>query len=198
MNKSESITKISADLLKAQTEMGNATKDSRNPFYKSSFATLNSVREAIIPVLNKNNISIIQPMKILDGRTLIETVMLHSSGEWISSETPVVVAKLNDPQAEGSGQSYARRYSLMSMLNIAAEDDDSEAAMGRKSNTKPIPVKLEEHKVVEAKFDGTKQAEAITEGPENKPVAEAPKKAKPSFNKKKVDVKPEVKETEEW
>lgn len=132
MNKSESIVKIASALLRAQQEMGNATKDSRNPFFKSTYATLNAIREATLPALNKHGIAVLQPMKLVDGRTVIETILLHESGEWVSSETPVVVSKLNDPQAEGSGQSYARRYGLQSLLNIGAEDDDAEAGMGRK------------------------------------------------------------------
>lgn len=137
MNRSESITKISAALVKAQALMGDATKDSKNPFFKSSFATLNAIREAVMPALNANGIAVLQPMKTVDGRTAIETVLLHESGEFISGETPVVVAKQNDPQAEGSGQSYARRYGLQALLNVGTVDDDGEAAMGRVQRPAP-------------------------------------------------------------
>ena len=51
MNRSESIGKISAALVKAQSEMGSAVKDAKNPFFKSSYADLNAIREATIPVL---------------------------------------------------------------------------------------------------------------------------------------------------
>ena len=131
MNRSESIIKISQALVKAQAAMGGAVKDSKNPFFKSTYATLNSIREATMPHLNANGITVLQPMKIVEGRTVIETVLLHESGEFLSSDTPVVVAKQNDPQAEGSGQSYARRYGMQSLLNIGAVDDDAEAGMGR-------------------------------------------------------------------
>jgi len=131
MNGTTSIAKISAALVKAQVQMGAATKDSKNPFFKSSYATLNAIREAVMPALSANGIVVLQPMKILEGRTIIETILLHESGEYLSSETPVVVAKQNDPQAEGSGQSYARRYGLQSFLCVGAEDDDGEKSMGR-------------------------------------------------------------------
>jgi hypothetical protein len=52
MNRSDSITKIASALVKAQGAMGNAVKDSKNPFFKSNYADLNAVREACLPALN--------------------------------------------------------------------------------------------------------------------------------------------------
>lgn len=135
MNKSESIVKIASALLKSQREMGNATKESKNPFFKSSYASLNAVREAVTPALNANGITVLQPTVELNGKSYVETLLLHESGEWISGLTEVVAAKINDPQAAGSGISYSRRYGLQSLLSIGAEDDDGEAAMGRNKPT---------------------------------------------------------------
>lgn len=139
MNKSENITKLAVALVKAQSEMGNASKDSKNPFYKSSYADLNAIREVSIPVLNANQISVLQPTTSIDGKAFVETVLLHESGEYLSSLTEIVVGKQNDPQAHGSGVSYARRYGLQSLLNIGAQDDDGEKSMNR--DTKAIPTK---------------------------------------------------------
>lgn len=137
MNRSDTIAKIAAALVKAQSEMGNAVKDSRNPFFKSKYADLNAVREACIPVLNKHGVSVLQPTSVVDGKLYVETLLLHESGEFISGLYEVVVGKANDPQALGAAISYSRRYGLQSMVNIGADDDDAEAAMGR--NTKPAP-----------------------------------------------------------
>lgn len=139
MNRSESVTKIAEALVKAQRSMGNATKDSKNPFFKSSYATLNAVREAVIPALNENDITLMQPTVELDGKFYVETLLLHISGEFVSGLTEVVVAKDKDPQAVGSGISYARRYGLSALLCIGAEDDDAEAAMDRKKSAKSNP-----------------------------------------------------------
>jgi hypothetical protein len=128
---SNTIGKIAAALLKAQRNMGDATKGSKNPFFKSSYADLNSVREAATPALNAEGIVLLQPTVHLEGKNFVRTLLLHESGEWLSSDTEIVQAKLNDPQAHGSGLSYARRYGLQSFLNIGAVDDDSELAMGR-------------------------------------------------------------------
>lgn len=140
MKTSETIDKISAALVKAQSEMGNASKDAKNPFFKSKFADLNAIREAAIPVLNLNGISVLQPMTMIDGRTFVETVLLHSSGQFISSMTEIVVPenKKSDPQAHGAAQSYSRRYGLQSLVCIGAEDNDGEGAVDRKPTT---PVK---------------------------------------------------------
>lgn len=133
---SPTITKISEALLKAQRTMGGATKGSKNPFFKSSYADLNSLREACIPDLNTNGIAILQPIIQKDGKTFVRTLLLHETGEFIGSDTEVIVAKQNDPQAHGSGISYARRYGLQALVFLAAEDDDGEKAMGRDSKSK--------------------------------------------------------------
>lgn len=134
MNRSESISKIAAAIVKAQSIMGNAIKDAKNPFFKSSYANLNAVREAVLPAMNANGISVLQPTIQIDGKSFVETVLLHESGEFISSLTEVVVSKANDAQQQGSGISYARRYGLQSLANIGADDDDGETAVGRGSS----------------------------------------------------------------
>ena len=129
MNRSESIAKIAAALVKAQSKMSNAFKGATNPFYKKSYADLNSIREATLPVLNTNGITVIQPTCVVDGVNYVETILLHESGEYISSLTQIVVDKVTDAQRHGSGLSYARRYALQSIVCIGAEDDDANAAV---------------------------------------------------------------------
>ena len=135
MNSSPTIAKISAALVKAQNEMSNAKKDSVNPFFKKSYADINSIREAVLPALNAHGISVIQPTILIDGADFVETVLLHESGEYISSITRIVVDKPNDAQRHGSGLSYARRYALQSICNIGAEDDDGNKATGKKTTS---------------------------------------------------------------
>jgi hypothetical protein len=138
MNKSESIAKIAAAVLKAQKAMGAAMKDSKNPFFKSKYADLNSVIDAGMPALHDNGVSVLQAQAVVEGNPFVETILLHESGEWMSSLTPIIVAKDNDPQALGSAISYARRYGLQSFLTLKAEDDDGEAAMGRNDSVSKV------------------------------------------------------------
>jgi hypothetical protein len=130
---------IAKAFIAAQNQMGDAVKGSKNPFFKSSYADLNSIREAVIPVLLKNNIAVLQPTEHINGRNFVKTVLLHSSGETIQSLTEIVVAKQNDPQALGSAISYARRYGLQSLVCIGAVDDDAELAMERQQPAKSVP-----------------------------------------------------------
>jgi hypothetical protein len=129
---SDNISTISAALLKAQRVMGNASKDSKNPFFKSKYADLNAVREAVLPPLNENGISVIQPTIFHEGKKFVQTIFLHESGEYISGLTEILAVKETDAQAQGSGISYARRYGLQSLANIGAEDDDGNAASDKK------------------------------------------------------------------
>ena len=129
MKTSESIKEISKALLKAQTEMSNAKKGATNPFFKSKYADLNSIREACQPVLNENRITILQPTIEVGEKKYVETVLIHESGEFLSCVTEILINKVNDAQAQGSGISYARRYGLQSFLNIGADDDDGNKAV---------------------------------------------------------------------
>lgn len=131
MIKSESIGKIAPALLKAQKEMGSAVKDAKNPFFKSKYADINSVREACHPSLNANGITVLQPTIEHNGKNYVETTLLHESGEFIGALTEIVFAKANDCQQQGSGISYARRYGLQSLLSLGTADSDGEDAMDR-------------------------------------------------------------------
>lgn len=119
---------IAKALLEAQKEMGNAIKDSANPFFKSKYADLNSIREACMPSLNKHGIVVLQPIVHENGKNFVKTVLLHESGETFESLTEIVYSKINDAQAQGSGITYARRYGLQSIINVGAEDDDGNSA----------------------------------------------------------------------
>lgn len=120
---------IAKALIEAQKQMGNAKKDSTNPFFKSKYADLNSVREACIPALNHHGIAVLQPTVHIDGKNFVKTLLLHESGETIEGLTEIIYNKVNDAQAQGSGISYARRYGLQSLINIGAEDDDGNKAV---------------------------------------------------------------------
>ena len=122
---------ITKALLKAQPEMGNAIKGTQNDFTKKKYADLNAVRDAIIPILNKYNIIVLQPMVNIEGKNFVKTMLIHESGETIESFTEVIFSKQNDAQSQGSGITYARRYGLQSLVCIGADDDDGNGASGK-------------------------------------------------------------------
>lgn len=180
--KSESLKSLAAALVKAQKKMGAAVKDSKNPFFKSMFADLNSVIEASVPVLNDEDIAVLQnPMVKDNGKFVMQTILLHTTGEYIASETEITPAKVNDPQATGSAISYARRYGLQSTVTLRAEDSDAEDAMGRGA---PRPTGKYPKPTVQAKAVEEKVDTSATLGPAAIAATnEAPKK-KVSFSKK--------------
>lgn len=140
MKHSEQINEIGAALAKAQRVMKGAKKDSANPFFKSKYADLASVAGACLDQLNDNGIAVVQsPSSLDDGRVSVETMLVHASGQWMA-ETLTGKPKDDGPQALGSVITYLRRYALAAFAGVAPEDDDAEAAEGRK-DSKPAPPK---------------------------------------------------------
>jgi hypothetical protein len=158
MIKSESILKISPALLKAQKEIGVAKKEASNPFFHSRYADLGSVMEVCKKPCNDNGITILQPVESDENGNYIETILLHDSGEFISSRMKLAVKSDNNPQDLGSAISYAKRYSLQAMLLIPSEDDDGEKATNHnpqpKQEIKPTVPKTETNTVPDSRLCG--------------------------------------------
>ena len=129
MEKSESIAELAKALALVQGQIKGAVKTSENPFFKAKYADLSSVWEACRKPLSANNLAVVQTTDFIDGYpgVVIETILLHSSGEWISGRLGMSPAK-TDPQGIGSAITYARRYALAAIVGIAPEDDDAEGA----------------------------------------------------------------------
>lgn len=150
-------------LNRAQKNIGAAKKEAANPFFKSSYATLGSVMEACKDALNAEGITVLQPIGRDALGDFVETILLHTSGESISSRMYLTGGK--NMQDLGSAISYARRYSLQSLVFIPAVDDDGNAASGNgkeRASTK-----------AETKTDKKEQP------PKEEPVKESPKPAQP-------------------
>jgi len=131
MNKSDSIKEIATALNKAQSEMSGAQKKSANPFFKSKYANLEEIITCIKTPFADNGLSYMQFPIAEDGRAGVETIIMHTSGEWISNVLLLKCSK-NDPQGMGSAITYARRYSLQSAAGVPSEDDDGNSANGNK------------------------------------------------------------------
>jgi hypothetical protein len=125
---SETLSKISAALLQAQKRITFAAKDAKNPAFRSTYADLPSVIDAIKPALNEAGIVFVQTMSPSnDGFLAITTRLMHESGEWIE-DTATMPLQKHDPQGYGSAVTYGRRYSLAAITGLYQDDDDGNAA----------------------------------------------------------------------
>ena len=140
MKTSESLSKISAALLAAQKAITFASKDAKNPHFKSTYADLPSVIDAIKPALNSNGIVFIQTFSPSEsGHLAVTTRLMHESGEWIEDTATIPLPKC-DPQGYGSAATYGRRYSLAAITGLYQDDDDGNAASGPKTAPKVAKV----------------------------------------------------------
>jgi len=126
MQMSENLTELGVALSKFQGEVNNVSKDKSGYGYK--YADLAQILDVVRPLLSKHGLSVVQmPGKSESGVT-VSTMILHSSGQWLQSETQLpmdTAAKMSAAQAAGSVITYARRYALAAALGIAQEDDDA-------------------------------------------------------------------------
>ena len=143
MNRSEHINDLSAALAKAQHEVENASKSSVNPHFKSKYADLAEILNTVRPVFSSHGIAIVQMPSFESGLASVETLLTHSSGQWISNTCSAPVGK-QDAQGVGSAITYLRRYSLAAFAGVAQEDDDGNSSIGNGKQPQqqaPKPVK---------------------------------------------------------
>ena len=122
------MTKLAPALVAALNELEGVTKDKVNPHFKSKYADLSSVLDTVRPVFAKHGMAVTQETSPSEDGVIVETVVLHSSGEERRFGKLYVPANKRDAQGAGSALTYARRYSLMTAFGVPAEDDDGNAA----------------------------------------------------------------------
>jgi hypothetical protein len=111
---SEAINELAGALAKAQAEIQNPKFDSVNPHFKSKFASLAAVRNAILPVFAKHGLSVLQDLTNESGGGVnCTTIILHSSGQTLKLGPLFMPASKLDAQGMGSAATYARRYTLL-------------------------------------------------------------------------------------
>lgn len=126
MHTSETIGEIAGALLTFHTKVGSIKKTAENPFFKSKYADLSSILEAIADPLQEAKLTFVQ---FPSGQYGLTTLLMHESGEWVRAEYEMKPSK-DDPQGRGSALTYQRRYALCSILGLNTEDDDGNEASG--------------------------------------------------------------------
>lgn len=139
MRSSEQIDKIAQALAKVQSELQSVLTDSTNPHFKSKYASLEAVWDTVRGPLTQNGIAVTQPIAYDPGfnGVIVQTVLMHESGQWIASDVPMPTAKLT-PQEVGAVISYGRRYGLAAMVGVTQADDDAQGATTKMTTPKAV------------------------------------------------------------
>lgn len=141
MKTSESIKEIAVALCEFSKEVKSIEKNAKNPFYNSKYADLANILKEVKPLLARYNLSVVQSTRsdsstsahnaiADDFLVTVETMIMHSSGQFIVTEVTVPGAKKEksgvklDAQTVGSAITYGRRYGLSAALNISTDDED--------------------------------------------------------------------------
>ena len=136
--KSEDINELASALCKCQSELTFASKDSINPHFKSKFADLASVWDAVRGPLTANGLSVTQLLEWSGENCYLTSILMHKSGQWVKSTIPVLNANKTS-QGQGAGITYCRRYSLAALVGCVQDDDDGQSTMPKE--TIAIPAK---------------------------------------------------------
>lgn len=125
-------------MAKAQGELGPVLKDKTNPAFRSKYADLGAVLEAVLPALNGAGLSLIQSPSYDGSLVGVTSILLHESGEWMEATLHMKPVKM-DPQGIGSCITYARRYAALAIAGAAPEDDDGNAASAAPDRGQKVP-----------------------------------------------------------
>jgi hypothetical protein len=152
---SPTTAKLDAALAKAQGEISTAIKDSPNPAFKTKYADLSAVMEAIRPSLARNAISVTQwPVHSTDDRVHMVTRIAHD-GEWMRATFSMPVQK-KDAHGYGSIVTYLRRYCIASCFGVISDvDDDGNAASGRAGAEPPAPISADQFRTLKDLIEKT-------------------------------------------
>lgn len=124
---------IATALSKAQAKMKMADKSSVNPHFKSKYADLAEVWDACREALTSEGLSVVQLLQRSPEGPYLKTILLHTSGESIESETPLFLPSAASMQHLGSAVTYAKRISLMAIAGISVGEADDDGEENRKS-----------------------------------------------------------------
>lgn len=183
MQKSDTIALLAAALVKAQPQFKTAKMSSVNPFFKSKYADLGEVWEAVQEALEANGLTVSQFPDAIGQEPALTTILLHESGEWLAATYPLMVTdKESTPQGYGSALTYARRYGLSAVLGVIADvDDDANQA------TRPQrPVQAKAPAAAPIQQTKTEQPPETTGAAKKPTLGEWVSEAKASFQAAKI------------
>lgn len=145
------INELAKALSQAQLTIKAAERDMENPFFKSKYASLESVWNACKDPLIQNGLAISQCCFWQEEKLFVKTILMHSSGQYVESHYPVFVDK-QSPQAYGASLTYARRYSLAAIVGVPFKDEDDDAESATKRTKEEVTVQKDKAAAVVRNF----------------------------------------------
>lgn len=110
--------------VKFQTEFNGMKADSSNPFFKSTYISLDGILNTIRPILAKNGLAIIQNLYTEEEHITVQTMLVHSSGQYYITKKLSMRPNKPEPQVYGSMATYMKRYQLASLIGVCESIDD--------------------------------------------------------------------------
>lgn len=133
---------LSKSLAALQGEVPTITKDSINPHFKNRYASLETIMETIRPLLAKHGFAwVTMPSTNDAGEPTLKYSLMHAGGEHLDGEMKLMLGSTT-AQAQGSALTYARRYSIMAVLGLVADEDDDGNAATTAAKTAPVSAPL--------------------------------------------------------
>lgn len=115
---------ISKAIVAFQADLKPVKETAENPYFKSKYMSLPKIMTSIQPLLSKHKLAVVQMVTNINGQSALATSIIHESGEALSLDPMPLLMPKNEPQAQGSAITYARRYALCAALGIVADKDD--------------------------------------------------------------------------
>lgn len=167
---SASLNHFAPAFVRVQSLLKPVVKNNTNPHFGNDFADLAAILDEALPILNEHGFALLQfPSADQQGRLALMSMLVHESGQFVTSTMPLLVAKA-DPQGEGSAITYGRRYAGCAILGIRTVDDDGNAGSNRSDGAQQRPSQHRQPKPDDGKTQGRpRRTEAdgeITELPE--------------------------------
>lgn len=135
------MSELYKDYAKLRKAIGTVQKGGKNPHFKNTYVELNTAIDVVEEKLEENNfVCFLQIPTTKEGKNYLNTKLIHNSGEIIEGDLELITTR-QDPQMLGSSLTYARRYSLLTILGLKAEDDDGNKASGK------VDIKKETNKI---------------------------------------------------
>lgn len=150
----QELDKLAPAVVAMQAALSPVDKSADNPFFRSKYAPLPEVREAMQPILAANGLALLTFPAIIECPNGVQQnglrfILLHESGQYLDGAWLLTPAK-NDSQGQGADTTYKRRFGEMAITGLVADEDDDGHAASRPAQSRPVQQKQPPRQLSEA------------------------------------------------